>query len=160
MKRIILLACAVGLVVSVGVAGAYFNAQRSIADNVIRAGTVSVSVEPTSSAVSIDTLAPGTAQVRSLRVTNDGTLPCTVSVTNARRAGITAFYNALECSVSSGGTEVYRGLLSQMKTEPVPLAPGESIVLDFAVLLPGGADNSHAGDYTRMTLYVDAQQQR
>lgn len=160
MKRIVLCVCAVGLVVSVGVAGAYFNAQRTVADNVIRAGNVSVSVEPTSSAVSIDNLAPGTAQMRSLRVTNDGSLPCTVVVSNARRAGITAFYNALECSVSTGGTEIYRGLLSQMKTAPIALAPAESVVLDFAVALPAEADNSHAGDYTRMTLIIDAEQQR
>ncbi len=160
MKRIVLLLCAVCVAASVGVAGAYFTVQRSVADNVIRAGTVSVSTEPTASAVSVENLAPGAAEVRWLTVTNDGTLPADVVVTGAKKAGITAFYNLLECSVTHGSTEVYRGLLSEMKTAPVRLDPAESATLGFAVLLPAETTSAVAGDYVRLTLYVDAEQQR
>lgn len=160
MKRIILFLCAACVATSVGVAGAYFTAQRSVADNVIRAGTVSVTAEPTTAAVSVENLAPGIAEVRTLTVTNDGSLPVDVVVTEAKKAGITAFYNALECSVTHAGTEVYRGLLSGMRTSPVRLAPAESATLNFAVLLPSGVAKTLAGDYVRLTLYVDAEQLR
>lgn len=160
MKRFVLLVCVLCIAASAGVAGAYFSTQRLVADNVVRAGNISLAVEPTSSAVNVENLAPGVAEVRRLTVTNDGTLPADISVTNLRRAGITAFYNALECAVFHGETEVYRGLLSEMQTLPVALAPGESAALDFAVLLPAEAPNSFSGDYTRFTLYVNGEQQR
>ena len=85
MKRLVLLGCVVCFALSAGVAGAYFTTQRSIADNVVTAGTVSVAVDPTVSAVTIDNLAPGAAQVRSFTVTNDGTLPSGVTVTSPLR---------------------------------------------------------------------------
>ena len=160
MKKLVLLVCVACLAASVGVAGAYFGVQRSVADNVVTAGKVSVVTDPTVSALVMDDLAPGTADVRWMTVTNDGSLPTDVIVTNARRAGITAFYNVLECTVTNGDTEIYSGLLSQMQTDPVALAPGESANLGFEIVIPAEANNSFAGDHTRFTLYFDAQQQR
>lgn len=160
MKRIVLLVCVLCIAASAGVAGAYFSAQKLVADNVVRAGSISLAVEPVSSAVSVENLAPGVVEVRRLTVTNDGTLPAGISVTNQRKAGITAFYNVLECAVFHGETELYRGLLNEMQTLPVQLVPGESAALDVAVLLPAEAPNSFSGDYTRFTLYVNAEQQR
>ncbi len=160
MKRIVLLICVALCAGGIGFAGAYFTAQQSIPDNVIRAGTVAVAAAPASEAISMENLAPGTPQSRTLSVTNTGSLPVGVSVTGARRAGITAFYNVLECTVTAGGTAVYNGLLSELATTPVPLAPGESSDLEFSVLIPPGVANSLASDHVRLTLYVNAEQSR
>jgi hypothetical protein len=160
MKRIVLLICVALVASGFGAAGAYFTAQQSVPDNVISAGTVAVSTEPTSEAISMENLAPGTPQSRTLSVTNTGSLPVDVRVTGAKRAGITAFFNVLECTVKSGDQTVYSGLLSELATSPVPLAPGQSAALDFAVLVPVDAPNTLSGDYVRLTLYVDAEQAR
>ncbi len=160
MKRIVLLICVALCASGIGFAGAYFTAQQSIPDNVIRAGTVAVAAAPASEAISMENLAPGTPQSRTLSATNTGSLPVAVSVTGAKSAGITAFYNVLECTVTAGGTAVYNGLLSELATTPVPLAPGESTELEFAVLIPPDAPNSLAADYVRLTLYVNAEQSR
>ncbi|HET6498289.1 MAG TPA: TasA family protein [Coriobacteriia bacterium] len=158
MKRAVLLTCALALAGSVGFATAYFTAQVSVPDNVIRAGTVAVTAAPVSEAISMENLAPGQSQSRVLTVTNTGSLPVDVSVTEARRAGITEFYQALRCSASSGGQALYDGALSGMATAPVRLAPGQSAEIEFAVLIPAEAGNSLIGDYVRLTLYVNASQ--
>lgn len=106
----------------------------------------------------MENLAPGESQSRVLSVTNTGSLPVDVSVTEAKRAGITAFYNALHCSVSVGNGSVYDGTLAGMQTAPVRLGPGESAELEFAITIPADAPNSLSGDYVRVTLYVDAAQ--
>ena len=160
MKRIVLIVCVALCASGVGFAGAYFTAQQSVPDNVIRAGTVAVAAVPGSEAISMENLAPGSAQVRALTVTNTGSLPADIRVTGAKRAGITAFYNVLECAVTAGDTLLYRGLLSELATEPLPLAPGASSDLEFAVMIPEEAPNSLSGDYVRLTLYVDAEQSR
>lgn len=158
MKRAVVLMCAMVFAGSVGFAGAYFSAQTLVQENVIRAGTVAVSAEPTAEAISMDNLAPGESQSRTLTVTNTGSLPVDVSVTEAKRAGITAFYNILNCSVSTVDGSVYDGVLAGMSTAPVRLAPGESAELRFAITIPAEAGNTFRGNYVKVTLYVDAAQ--
>ncbi|MBE0416932.1 MAG: hypothetical protein IBX63_04125 [Coriobacteriia bacterium] len=158
MKRTVMLVCAMVLAGSVGFAGAYFTAQTSVPENVISAGTVAVTAAPASEAISMENLAPGQPQSRVLTVTNTGSLPVDVSVTEAKRAGITEFYNALVCSVNAGGQSIYEGVLAGMQTAPVRLVPGESAELEFAVTIPAEAGNNLVGDYVKLTLYVDAVQ--
>lgn len=160
MKRIILLICVALCASGVGFAGAYFTAQQLVPDNVIRAGNVAVAATPASEAISMENLAPGVAQQRTLTVTNTGSLPAGIHFTGARRAGITAFYNALECVVTSGEATLYDGPLSELASEPLLLAPGESSDVEFAVMVPASAPNSLANDYVRLTLYVNAEQAR
>jgi hypothetical protein len=143
---------------SIGAAGAYFTAQVQVPDSVVRAGQVAVSTEPTSAPLSIDSLAPGAIAVRPLSVLNDGTLPTDITVTAAKKAGITDFYNALTCRVTCGGLELYNGTLSAMRTTPLRLAPGARGELRFEVGLPADAGNDLAEDYTKLSLYVDAEQ--
>ncbi len=158
MNRIILLVCTVLLGGCVGFAGAYFTAQQSVPDNVISAGTVAVAAEPASEAISMENLAPGTPQSRTLKVSNTGSLPVGVTVTEAKRAGITVFYNVLTCVVTHEGETIYEGSLAGLSTAPVLLGPGESTDLDFAVCIPPGVPRTMAGDYVRVTLYVNAEQ--
>ena len=159
MKRIIWLASASLLALSIGTASAYFTSQTMVQDNIIRAGIVEVSAEPTSAALGIESLAPGQSVVRSLRVTNDGTLPCSVVVTGAKKMGITDFYESLTCTVTHEGSTVYSGPMSGLRTSAVSLAKGTAEDLEFAVGLPAEAGNSLAGDYVKMTLYIDAEQE-
>ncbi|MBW6468671.1 MAG: M73 family metallopeptidase [Coriobacteriia bacterium] len=158
MKKAIVWACVMAIAGSVGFAGAYFTAQTSVPENIISAGTVAVTAAPDSGAISMENLAPGTPTSRVLTVTNTGSLPVDVSVTEAKRAGITEFYNALTCSVSTTGQPVYEGALAGMQTAPVRLAAGESAELEFAVTIPVEAPNTLVGDYVKITLYVDAAQ--
>lgn len=158
MRRAVVWACVMAIAGSAGFAGAYFTAQTSVPENVISAGTVAVTAAPDTGAISMENLAPGVPASRALTVTNTGSLPVDVSVTEAKRAGITEFYNALTCSVSSAGEPVYTGALAGMKTAPLRLAPGGSAELEFAVTIPAEAPNTLIGDYVKITLYVDAAQ--
>jgi predicted ribosomally synthesized peptide with SipW-like signal peptide len=160
MRRLMFVALVLSAGLMVGAAGAYFTAQAQVPDNVIQAGSVSISTEPTSAAISISALAPGTVAVRPLTVVNDGVLPERFVVTAAKKAGITEFYEVLTCRVSSAGTVLYEGTLSALKTTPVTLAPAARAQLDFAIGLPETAGNEVSGDYAKLSLYVDAEQVR
>ncbi|MHB1341519.1 MAG: TasA family protein [Coriobacteriia bacterium] len=158
MRRYILIVLAIGLAAGIGSAGAYFTGQAEVPDNIIKAGAVSVSTEPTSAAISIDSLSPGGVAERSMTLLNDGSLPSSVVVTGAKKAGITDFYNALTCRVTCAGTSIYDGPLNLLHTTPLVLAPGASSRLSFAIGLPATAGNDLAGDYVKLTLYFDAEQ--
>lgn len=145
-------------VLTVGAAGAYFTSQSQTADNVIRAGTVAISTEPTSAAINIDTMAPGATITQPMTVVNSGNLPVSIVVTAAKKAGITEFYEALTCRVIADGTAVYDGPLSGLRTSPLQMSPGMRTQLQFAIGLPASAGNELAGDYAKLTLYVDAEQ--
>jgi hypothetical protein len=157
-KRVLFTVVGAFAALSVGAAGAYFAAQVQVADSVIRAGSVAISTVPTTAPLAIDALAPGTSAIRSLTVTNDGLLPSDLVITASKSAGITEFYNALGARVSCSGTEVYSGLLSSLRTAPLRLAPGAQGDLRFEISLPATATNSVAGDYAKVSLYVDAEQ--
>lgn len=158
MKRIVSLALGAMLALGVTVASTYFTGQAQVADNLISAGEVAVSAEPTSSALSLAALAPGTVQTKMLTVRNTGTLASDIVVTAAKKAGITDFYNALTCKVTRGDGVLYDGPINALRTAPITLAPGESGALRFAVGLPASAGNDLAEDYVRLTVYVDAEQ--
>jgi len=158
MRRLLWVCAGLLVIASMGGAGAYFTDQAEVPDNVIRAGSLSVSTEPTSAALSIDALAPGETSVRSLVVVNDGQLAEDVVITGAKKMGITDFYNALTCRVTCEGVLLYSGPMNALKTSGLRLEPAARAALDFAVALPAEAGNDLAGDYVRMTLYVDAEQ--
>jgi hypothetical protein len=157
-KRFLLfcLACLAWLLV--GVAGAYFTGQAQVAENVIRAGSVSISTEPTASALSIDSLAPGESVTRPLTVINDGSLRANFVVTGVKKAGITEFYEALTCKVTVQALTLYEGPLTGLRTLALPIKPGERVPLQITVGLPATAGNDLAGDYVKLSLYVDAEQ--
>jgi hypothetical protein len=157
-KKLVLTATGAALALSVGAAGAYFTAQVQVADSVIRAGSVAVSAEPTTAPLSIESLAPGSVVARPMTVVNDGTLPIDVIVTASKKAGITAFHDALTCRVTCGGSELYNGSFAAMRTTPLRLAPGARGEMRFEVGLPSSAGNTLANSYTKVSLYVDAEQ--
>ena len=126
---------------AIGAAGAYFTAQVTAPDSMIRAGSVAISTLPTSSPLAIDALAPGTSVITAKKV-----------------SGITDFYDALECTVTCGEEPLYAGSFSAMRTLPLRLAPGARGELRFEVGLPADAPNTLASDYTKVTLYVNAEQ--
>jgi hypothetical protein len=93
-----------------------------------------------------------------MTVINDGTLPSDIVVTPSKKAGITAFYEALTCKATCGNTELYNGTLSGMKTAALRLEPGARAEMRFEVGLPATAGNDLANDYVKLSLYVDAEQ--
>jgi predicted ribosomally synthesized peptide with SipW-like signal peptide len=158
VKKFVMSLLTVAAVLTVGTAGAYFTSQAQVSENVIKAGTVAVSTEPTSAAISIDALAPGATQSKPLEVVNDGNLPCSIVVTAAKKAGTTAFYEALTCRVTADGSVLYDGPMTALRTTPLTVTPGARAQMQFAVGLPAAAGNDLAGTYTKLTLYVDAEQ--
>jgi hypothetical protein len=158
MKRIVLFVLSSFAVLTIGAAGAYFTGQAQVPENMIRAGAVAVSTEPTSAAISMDALAPGVTTTKPLTVVNTGDLPVDVVVTAAKKAGITEFYNALTCRVVSDGNAVYEGPLSTLRTSPIPLAAGARTQVQFSMSIPAAAGNELAGDYVKLTLHADAEQ--
>lgn len=157
-KRIILMAVGAALALSVGAAGAYFTAQVKVSDSMIEAGTVAISTVPTTTPLAIKGLAPGRSMTRSLQVLNDGTLASDIIVTASRQSGITDFHNVLRCKVSHAGTSLYDGPLSGLRTVPTRLAGGESRDLSFEISMPATATDYFQGDYTKVSLAIDAEQ--
>lgn len=149
---------AVMMTLGAGFTGAYFTGQAKVPDNLIKAGSVAISAEPTSAALSVPSLAPGTTVQRSVTVVNDGTLPVEVVVSAAKSAGITTFWEALATTATANGGQVYAGPLATMKTLPVRLEPGQRAELGFGLGVPAAAGNDMAGDYAKFSLVVDAQQ--
>lgn len=157
-KKILATVAGAMLALTMGAAGAYFTAQIQVPDSVIKAGTVAISAEPTSAAISIDALAPGITVTRPMNVVNDGTLATDIVVTASKKAGITEFYEALTCRATCGGVELYNGSLSALRTTALRLAPGARGELRFEIGLPAEAGNTLAEDYAKVSLYVDAEQ--
>lgn len=158
MKRLFVYAAVIAAALSVGGARAYFSAQTELKENVITAGTVAVSVEPTSSALTIDSLAPGETVTKAVEVRNTGSLAVDAIISAAKKAGITDFWTALECRVTCAGTELYAGPLSAMRTASISIPAGSSATLNYSITLPSTAGNDLQGDYVRASLYVDAEQ--
>lgn len=158
MKRVLVCAALVAAVLSIGGARAYFTAQTEMKDNVVTAGTVTVSVEPTSAALTIDSLAPGETVTRSIQIANTGTLAVDAITTSAKKAGITDFWNALTCRVTKEGVTLYEGPLATLRTTPIRIDKGGSATVSYAITLPPEADNGLQGDYVKLSVYVDAEQ--
>lgn len=139
-------------------AGAYFSGQAQVPENMIRAGRVDVSTEPTSAALSVEGIAPGGVVEKTLTVVNNGSLAETVVVTGAKKLGITDFYEALTCTVACDGSTIYAGPIAGLRTTPISVQPGARANLRLSVGLPVTAGNDLEDDYVKMTLYVDAEQ--
>jgi len=158
MGKIVLTIAALTAALMLGAAGAYFTGQAQVPENVIKAGSVAISTEPTSAALTIDALAPGATVTKPLSVVNSGDLPVACVVTASKTSGITAFYEALTCRVVADGVALYDGPLAAMRTTPLALSAGSRTQLQFAVGIPAEAGNDLAGDYVKVKLYVDAEQ--
>lgn len=160
MKRLVTYAAIVATMLSIGGARAYFTAQTEVKDNMITAGTLSMSVEPTSSALSVEGLAPGETLSKSVEVRNTGTVDCDAVTSAAKKAGITDLWTALQCRAVCEGVELYNGPLSALKTAPVRVDAGSAVRITYSVGLPSTAGNDLQGDYVRASVYVDAEQLR
>jgi hypothetical protein len=152
MKRILIALCG---------AAAYLTGQAQVADNIVKVGTVAVSTEPTSAALSVDALAPGSEAHRTLTLVNDGNLPVSVVCSGSKKAGITALWEALTVrATDSTGALLYEGPMSGLNTVPLRLEKGARTQVGFAIGLPAATANDLAGDYTKFSLVVDAEQVR
>jgi hypothetical protein len=164
MKRTVfgmLAAAAAVVVMGAGMTGAYFTGQAKVADNIVRAGTLAVSTEPTTAALSVDSLAPGSETTRTFTIVNEGNLPMSVECSATKTAGITALWEALKVRVTDpAGEPLYDGPLSGMRTAPVRLEKGARAQLAFAVGLPAETGNDLVGDYSKFSVVVDAEQVR
>jgi hypothetical protein len=153
-------AVAVTMMLGAGLTGAYFTGQTKVADNLVKAGSVAVSTEPTTAALSIPSLSPGGVTQRPLTVVNDGSLPVDLTVTAAKSTGITALWDALTVKADGPAGALYEGSLAAMKTTPLRLEPGQRAQIVFGVGLPAAVGNDLAGDYVKFTVVVDAEQVR
>lgn len=158
MKRALLTCVAALAAMLLLSAGAYFTDRAEMPDNLIESGTVEVSTEPTSAGLSIGTLAPGCTTTRTVNVLNEGDLPVNVVLSCAKKAGITDFFNALTCRVSTDSGVIYDGPMGGMVTAATPMAANSSMPVRFAVSMPATATNDLAGDYAKVSVYVDAEQ--
>jgi hypothetical protein len=157
-KKLLFTLVGAAAALAVGAAGAYFTAQVTAPDSMIRAGSVAISTLPTSAPLAIDALAPGGSASRPMSVVNDGSLPSDIVITSKKSSGITDFYDALECTVTCGDEPLYAGSFSAMRTLPLRLAPGARGEVRFEVGLPAESANTLASDYAKVTLYVNAEQ--
>ena len=140
---------------------AYFTETATNADNIFRVGTLELSMDPTSTAFDVPSLAPGQQVSSTLGVRNTGTLPYTFTMSARKTAGYTDVYNALTCSVMSvdDSATLYSGTLAGLASAPRLVAAGATQDLRMSVGLPPDADGTLAGDYCKVSFDVAAEQQ-
>ena len=153
-----------GLLV-LGLAGgstvAYLNDSTTNAENIFRVGTVSVGLDPTSTAFDVPTLAPGGQVTETIGVKNDGSLPFAFTMSARKTAGFADVYDALTCTVTSvdATSALYSGALAGLASAPSVVAPGSVKPLMVTVGLPASAGNDISGDYCKVSFDVAAEQQ-
>jgi predicted ribosomally synthesized peptide with SipW-like signal peptide len=159
LKKVLAAAAGAVLAMSIGAASAYFTTQIQVPDNYIQAGKkISVSTEPTSSAIYVDDLVPGAAAVRPLRLENDGDTPVDVRMSVSKKAGYTDFYESLTCKVSHGDLVLYRGPLAALRTAPLRLAARAQEDLKVEVGFNPAGHNYLPEHYVKLSFVIDAEQ--
>jgi hypothetical protein len=179
-KSLVLMLIA-GLVATYGlVASALFTAQASVTNNTFTAGTLNLTVTPTSAALTFSNMAPGDAVTAPITVTNSGTLAMRYAMTSAStntdsknlaaqmtleiKSGVTTCTNA---GFSASGTSVYSGTLSAAlfgnpatggHTGDRALAAAAAETLCFKASLPSDTGNAYQGATTTTTFTFDAEQ--
>ncbi len=158
MKRFVLVVLAILVAACAGSAGAYFTGQAEVADNIIRAGGVAVSCEPTSAAICVDSIAPGTMSERSFTVVNSGALPASFVVTGAKKAGITDFYKRTDVPGCGRRRRRVRRPDQRAAYRAVRAGSGRPGAAHVQPRASASAGNDLSGDYVKMSFYVDAEQ--
>ncbi len=184
-RKLLVLLIIVGITAGfAGVGSALFTSTASIDSNTFTTGTVVISTNPTTAAVTYSNMAPGDQTTAPITVTNGGTLQLRYAVsstaTNADskglmsqlvltiKSGVTTCTNA---GFSGSGTQLYSAALGSVsginvigdpatgaQTGDRTLAASASEVLCFNVALPSGTGNAYQNATTTATFTFAAEQ--
>ena len=176
----LLMTTAVGALV-VAATGAIFTDTQSIGANSFSTGTLDISTSPTSAVLVFPDMSPGDRKVRSLQMSNDGSLELRYALKSVTTEDFMA--SQLELKVKSGvstcnagqfdadGTVLYSGILGSLAGQNVVgdmaqgpdagdrvLAASASEELCIKVELPFSTGNAYQGQTTEATFTVYAEQ--
>ena len=176
----LLMTTAVGALV-VAATGAIFTDTQSIGANSFSTGTLDISTSPTSAVLVFPDMSPGDRKVRSLQMSNDGSLELRYALKSVTTEDFMA--SQLELKVKSGvstcnagqfdadGTVLYSGILGSLAGQNVVgdmaqgpdagdrvLAASASEELCIKVELPVSTGNAYQGQTTEATFTVYAEQ--
>jgi hypothetical protein len=184
-RRLLALVLFIGLTAGfIGVGSALFTSTATIAANAFTSGTVIISTNPTSAAVSFSNMAPGDQTTAPIAITNTGTLDLRYAVTSAAtNADNKNLMDALVLTIKSGvtdcsnsgfgstGTQLYSGVLGSVAgvnvvgnpatgadTGDRTLSASAGEVLCFNVTLPLNTANGYQGASTTATFTFTAEQ--
>lgn len=127
-------------------------ADPSNTGNVAQAGTVSITLSPTTAVITMSPMLPGDSATGVINVSNTGTVDCfyTLSADWAAATGTTSrlatvLANKLNASVAVGATSLFTGKLVDLRDQPSParaltLATGNEDV-SITLALPSGTGN-------------------
>ncbi len=157
-------------ILSIGVASilvtmatfAVFSASASNTGNVFSTGTLNLSTSPSTGFIQMSGMKPGDSQNSSLQVNNTGSLALNYDA-SVSQTGDIDLYNALELKIgtSSGGSDLYNGLLSGFSGfigGNRNILSGNSETLFFIVTLPSTAGDALQGKTTNISFTFTATQ--
>jgi predicted ribosomally synthesized peptide with SipW-like signal peptide len=166
------------------VTGAFFTDQATATNNTFTTGTVDLTATPTTSVVSLPSMAPGDVVTAPLTVNNAGTLAYRYSVLSTTTSSTPDLAAQLDLTVKTGvtacttagfsatgvvaygpadlgslaGTKVIGDAATGQQTGDRTLAAGANEVLCLQVSLPSATGNTYQAKTTTATLTFDAEQ--
>jgi hypothetical protein len=133
----------------------------SIKNNNVRTGSVSLTVNPSESWLSIDGLMPSQQIERLVSITNTGSAPVSLSLTAKKSAGYTAVMTNLNCLlIDQNGETVFSGKLSELNQSKInpQLDSGSMQQYTVRLSLPEDASAEAANSYANITFELVGEQ--
>ncbi len=140
---------------------ALFSADVEIRNNIVKTGSVAITVTPNEALFTADALLPGQTITNTLDIQNTGKSPVLLTLSSKKSAGYSSVYDLLRLTIRQGELTLYDGLLKDVVTVPIgdtALLPTVTQHLETALTLPTSADNTIDNLSTTITLTVHAQQ--
>lgn len=154
-------AVVVALLVLVAHVRALFSAEVEIKNNVIKTGSVAITVTPNEQLFAADTLLPGQSVDNTLQIKNSGLSPLQLTLSAKKSAGYTTLYDQLRFVITNGDAIVYDGLLKDLVNIQITsgaVTPQQSLTYHVSLMLPVEADNSIDNLSTTISFVVAATQ--
>jgi|GEM_PF-2868446 len=141
---------------------ALFYTEVEIKNNVLKTGSVALTVTPNERLFTAEALLPGQVVQNTLEVKNSGLSPLRLTLSAKKSAGYTNLYDQLRLVVKDqDGHVFYEGLLKELATVSLgaaPVTPQQSVTFLVSLELPAEADNSIDNLSTTITFIVGATQ--
>lgn len=138
---------------------ALFTADVEIRNNIIKTGSIAITVIPNEALFTADALLPGQTVTNSLDITNMGKSPAQLQLSSKKSAGYSSIYDQLQLVLTDGERIVYSGPLKEVLSVSLtdkPLLPTSHLHLDAALTLPDTANATIDNLSTTITFTVHA----
>lgn len=141
---------------------ALFSTEVEIRNNIIKTGSVAITVTPNEQLFTADALLPGQSVQNILEIKNSGLSPLHLTLAAKKSSGYTSLYDQLRFIIKrQDGHIIYEGLLKELAVLPITetaIIPQQVETLSVSLELPITAENALDDISTNITFVVGATQ--